>query len=178
MPYVTHAELADRPGAQELALVATPEHLAVVEAGLMDATLRGGDRSAWPPEAITAANAALANIDDAVAEGDALIDGFLAQRGYTLPLELPPSATGKSVLTAWSRACARYLLHKTRISDETKDPIARDYRDAMRMLKLLADGKYSLGAADPQASASTSSTDVRFSGAPNVFGRDQLKAFR
>lgn len=176
--YVTHVELAERPGAEELGQVAGADHLGVVDGALMDATLRAADRSAWEADEIAAADLALQRIDDAVAEGDALIDGFLAQRGYTLPLELPPSSTGKSVLTAWSRAIARYLLHKNRISDESKDPVARDYRDAMKMLKLLAEGKYSLGAGDPEKAASSASTDVRFSGTENVFSRDQLRAFR
>lgn len=176
--YVTHVELAERPGAEELGQVAGADHLGVVDGALMDATLRAADRSAWDADEIAAADLALQRIDDAVAEGDAIIDGFLVQRGYTLPLELPPSSTGKSVLTAWSRAIARYLLHKNRISDESKDPVARDYRDALKMLKLLVEGKYSLGAGDPEKVASEASTDVRFIGDENVFGRDQLRSFR
>lgn len=178
MPYVTFAELAERPGARELAQVAGAEHLAVVDPALMDATLRGLDRSGWDAGALAGADAAAARITDAVAEADALIDGFLVQRGYVLPLVLPSTSTGKSVLGAWARAIARYLLHKGRISDESKDPIARDYRDAMKMLRLLAEGKYSLGAEDPAQAGTGGATDVRFAGAPNVFGRDQLRHFR
>ena len=177
--YITNAELADRPGARELAQVASPEHQPVVEAALLDATLRGVDRSGWTPEQLAVADAALARVVDAVNEAGAVIDGYLAQRGYTLPLELPVTSTGKSVLTSWARSIARYMLHKSRISDESKDPIARDYRDALKMLGLLAIGKYSLGANDPaSSSAAGAGTDVRFAGAPTVFGRDQLKAFR
>ncbi|MBB1601578.1 gp436 family protein [Variovorax sp. UMC13] len=178
MPYVTLVDLAERPGARELAQVAGAEHLVVVEAALMDATLRGVDRAAWPSDAIASADAAVARIKDAVDEAGAVIDGFLAQRGYSLPLELPPSSTGKSVLGAWARSISRYMLHKGRITDESKDPIARDYRDAVKMLKLLAEGKYSLGADDPAQAGSSGSTDVRFAGAPTVFGRDQLRSFR
>lgn len=170
MPYVTHIELAERPGARELAQVASTEHQAIVDYELMDATLRGGDRSAWLADAIAEADQALARIDDAVTEADGLIDGFLAKRGY-LPLSpVPP------VVTGWSRAIARYLLHKGRISDDRTDPIARDYRDALKLLQLTADGKFSLGAEDPVVVAG--GTDVRFSGDANVFGRDQLGAFR
>lgn len=177
MPYISFAELAERPGARELADVASTEHEAVVDPALMDATLRAGDRSAWGADEQALADAALARVGDAVAEAGALIDGFLVQRGYPLPLELPPTSTGKSVLSAWARAIARYLLHKGRITEESKDPIARDHRDAMKMLGLLADGKYSLGAVDP-AKASPAATDVRFAGAPTVFGRAQLDGFR
>jgi len=178
MPYVTLVELAERPGARELAQVAGSEHLPVIDPELMDATLRGSDRSAWAPELVASADDAAARVTDAVAEASALIDGFLAQRGYVLPLVLPPISAGMSVLGAWARAITRYSLHKSRISDEAKDPIARDYRDALKMLALLADGKFSLGAGDPNTLSKVSGTDVRFLGAPNVFGRDQLRFYR
>ena len=118
------------------------------------------------------ADAAMARIQDAVAEADALIDGFLAKRGYTLPLAPVPK-----LVTGWSRSIARYLLHKSRISMESNDPIVRDYRDALKLLQLTADGKFSLGADDTVATGG-SSTDVRFSFAEPVFGRKQLNSFR
>lgn len=179
MPYITPAELAERPGARELAQLASAEHLAVTDYALMDATLRGTDRSAWTLQQLDAADAALARIEDAVAEASAMIDGYLVQGGYTLPIDLAALGSSKSVLTSWARAISRYLLNKNRITDETKDPVARDNRDAHRMLALVAQGKFSLGVADPAASvASGSNTDVRFAGAEPVFGRSQLSAFR
>lgn len=171
MPYITHTALAERPGARELAQVASAEHRPIVDAALMDATLRYDDRSAWSVDEQTEADAALARIADAVAEADATIDGFLARRGYALPLEPVPG-----IVAGWSRAIARYLLHKSRISLESNDPIVRDYRDALRLLQLTADGKFSLGADD--AVATGSATDVRFDAPAPVFGRAQLKAFR
>ena len=54
----------------------------------------------------------------------------------------------------------------------------RDYQDALKMLGLLAQGKYSLGAGDPEAAAQAGGTDVRFASAAPTFGREQLKAFR
>ena len=179
MPYITTAELAERPGARELALAASSDTAPVVAYALMDATLRGADRSAWTPEQVAAADAALQRVQDAVAEAGAVIDGYLAQRGYALPLEMPATSTGKSVLTAWARSITRYLLNKSRISDEGKDPVARDYRDALKMLGLLAQGKYSLGAGDPAspANAPGGATEVRFDSAPSVFSRSQLRSF-
>lgn len=174
--YITSAELAERPGVRELAQLASAEHQAVTDLDLMDATLRGLDRSAWPADRIAAADAALARISDAVAEAGAVIDGYLAQRGYELPLVLPPSSTGKSVLTAWARAITRYLLNKNRITDDSKDPVARDYRDALKMLGLLAQGKYSLGAIE-LATVVTTSNEVVISSPASVFGRDQLRSF-
>ena len=72
MPYITHAELAERPGAVELAQLATDANRPVVDAELMDATLRGADRSAWSAEALTDADDAMRRIDEAVAEADQL----------------------------------------------------------------------------------------------------------
>lgn len=178
MPYVTTAELAERPGAREIALLATSDSAPTVDYALMDATLRGTERSAWPAEQLAIADAALQRVQDAVAEADALIDGYLAQRGYTLPLLLPPTSTGKSMLTVWSRAITRYLLNGSRITDESKDPVARDYRDALKRLAEVAAGRLSLGGTDPEAPANAVSTDVRFDGAAPVFGRDQLRHFR
>jgi phage gp36-like protein len=179
MAYITHVELAERPGARELSQLASAETQAgVVEPALLDATLRDADRSAWSADKIAAADAALARIDDAVAEAGGIIDGYLTQRGYVLPLNLPAASTGKNVLTAWARAISRYLLNKSRITDEAKDPVARDHRDALKMLGLLADGKYSLGAGDMLNGPATSATDVRIASAPRVFGRDQLRSFR
>lgn len=178
MGYITTAELAERPGAQEIAQVASLQHQMVRDYALMDATLRGADRSSWSAEDIQLADVALARVQDAIAEAGALIDGYLVQRGYALPLQLPSTSTGKSVLASWARAITRYLLNKDRVQDATKDPTARDYQDALRMLGLLVQGKFSLGAGDPEASGQTSSTDVRFAGDAPVFGRRELRSFR
>ncbi|WP_313569934.1 phage protein Gp36 family protein [Comamonas terrigena] len=178
MAYITTTELAERPGAREIAQVASLQHQMVNDYALMDATLRGADRSNWSQEQQDTADLALARVLDAVNESAAVIDGFLVQRGYALPLQLTPTSTGKSLLTAWSRAITRYLLNQNRVMDASKDPVVRDYQDAMRMLGLLAQGKLSLGAGDPEAAAAVGSTDVRFAGDAPTFGRQQLRAFR
>lgn len=178
MAYITTAELAQRPGAREIALLATSDGAPTVDIALMDATLRGSDRSAWQAGEVSDADAALQRVQDAVAEAEALIDGYLAQRGYPLPLALSPTSTGKSMLTVWARAIARYLLNGSRVSDEGKDPVARDYRDALKRLAEVAAGKLSLGGSDPEAPANAGTTDVRFDSAAPVFGRSQLRHFR
>lgn len=171
MPYVSLADLAERPGAQELSEVATAQHLPLVEYELMDATLRGADRSAWSADEIAAADAVVVRIEDAISDADALIDGYLAKRGYPLPLN-----PVHRLVTGWSRAITRYLLNKDRISDPKSDPVARDYNDALRFLAQVADGSFSIGADDPLTTGS--STDVRFGGEETVFNRDQLRGFR
>lgn len=167
--YITPAQLADRPGARELAQVATRDRSSIVQDDLMEATLRGTDRSAWSADEIVVADDALARINEAIADAKGVIDGFLGRR-YTLPLtnEFP-------VVTAWSRQITRYMLHKDRISNEQTDPILRDYRDAMKMLQLTANGQFSLGLDDP---AVQDSGLVQIVSDGKVFGRDQTRSFR
>lgn len=172
MQYITAVQLAERPGAKELSQVATAEHLRLVPAGLMEATLRGGDRSTWTPDELTAADDALQRIEDAVRQAESLVDGYLARRGYNLPLNPVPE-----LVTGWVRDIARYLLHKDRGGKEDTDPIVRAYRDALKFLDLTATGRFSLGAADP-IQADPNSLDVRFDASPNVFNRDQLRSYR
>ena len=170
MTYVTHLELAENPGALELSEVASDEHAQPVAAGLLDALLRGQDVGAWPADDVAAAQRALARIDQAVRDADAVIDGYLAKRGYALPLQ-----PVHRLVVVWSRDIARHTLHKNRLADDGKDPIQRAYRDALRLLQQVADGKFALGAGDPVA---VHKLDARFDSAPLVFGRKQLRSWR
>jgi phage gp36-like protein len=172
MQYITAADLAERPGARELSQVATAAHLKPVAWELMEATLRGADRSTWTAEQVVEADDALRRIEDAVAQAESLIDGYLARRGYSLPLSPVPE-----LVTGWTRDIGRYLLHKDRSGKEETDPIVRAYRDALKFLQLIADGKFSLGGNDPVAT-SPSAIDVRFEADENVFSREQLRGFR
>jgi phage gp36-like protein len=141
--YVTLIQLAERPGALELAQLASPKHEAVGYAELLDLTLRGLARSDYSAAEIAAADAVLARITEAATEASARIDGYLRQRGYTLPLSpVPPIVAG------WCRDITRYLLSGDRISDESSDPVLRGYRDAMKLLQQVAAGTFSLGAND------------------------------
>lgn len=168
--YITPAQLAERPGARELAQVATRERDAIVSDDLMDATLRETDRNAWTSDQVAIANDALARIVEAITEADGIIDGFLAKR-YPLPLSVIPG-----LVTAWSRSITRYLLHKDRLSGESDDPIVRDYRDALKLLALVAAGKFSLGADDPGLT-DTEAADVQFVADGRVFRRDPARRY-
>lgn len=143
MAYITHQQLLDRPGSRELAEVASNEDGDMVPYELMALTLNGGDRSAFDEEQIADADAALARIDDAVADAGGVIDGYLRIAGYPLPLTPVPR-----LVVVWSRAITRYYLHKNRRTLESDDIIVRDYKDALRLLEQTAAGKLSLGADD------------------------------
>lgn len=167
MPYVTHQQLERIPGAKELARVAGDMHRPAIDPLLMSLTLRGEDRSAYAPEAIADADGALSRIDTAIAEADSLIDGYVGRR-YQLPLALTPNAV--TTLSGLSRAITRYKLHTGRISDEKTDPIARDYQDALRTLREIGEGKFSLGIDDPQTQG-TEPSEVLIDAGHKVFGR-------
>lgn len=167
--YITPAQLADRPGALEIAQVATPADEPLVDADLMDATLRG-DPQAGSPGEIAIADQALAVVNTAITDAGSLIDGYLANR-YELPF------TGQqNLLAVWARAIARYLLHKERNPVADDDHITRDYRDALKALQQVAAGKLSLGASDPTAGAAGGG-DVAFEPGETVFGRDQMRHY-
>ncbi|VFR34622.1 Phage protein [plant metagenome] len=168
MPYILPLDLAKRPGARELAQVATREDAPIVDDALMEATLRGQDRAAWSAEQLAAADDALERIVDATVEASSVIDGMVGKR-YPLPLVNSPLVTG------WARSIARYLLHKGRTSMDKDSVIVRDYDNAMRLLGMVADGRMNLGEPAPGVPVST---DVRFGGDAPVFSRRQLRAFR
>lgn len=172
--YCTALQLADARLARELAQIATPEREAIVADALMEATLRGEDRGAFDPAAIVVADAALAHIEAALVDADAVIDGYLRARRpdpYVVPLDPVPD-----IVTVWARWIARYLLHKDRVgTSEQQDPIVRDYREALKFLQLVADGKFSLGASDPLPPAGAGAPEVC---APErVFTHDALRDY-
>lgn len=164
--YITLAQLARIPGSLELAQVASEAHGAVVDAELMELTLTGGDRSAYTAQQIADADDAKATIEEASAEADAVIDGYLGKR-YALPLTIVPP-----ILSTWARSITRRRLHAHRISDPNNDPIDRDYRDAIKFLTQVAAGSFSLGLDDPEQTSADA--DVRFSSGTKVFGRAVL----
>ncbi|MBS0212312.1 MAG: DUF1320 domain-containing protein [Proteobacteria bacterium] len=141
--YVTLQQLAESPGATELAQVASASFGPIVDPPLLDATLRGTDRSAWPVDAIAAADDAAARIGNEIVNAGNLIDGYLARR-YALPLDPVPALLG-----TWAIAIVRYRLNKDRVSNDKTDPVVRDYQEAMGFLNAIAAGKFSLGPVDP-----------------------------
>lgn len=167
--YLTPAQLADRLKAMEIAQCATPEREAVVDAELMDATLRQTDRSAWAADAIAVADAALAVVQKAIDDANARIDQSLAAaKRYPLPYDGAPNTTAK-----WACDIVRYLLHTENLASD--DRIVRDFKDALKALQLVVDGKLMLGASDPGAAATAQ--DVRIESAETVFGRANSNAF-
>lgn len=171
MSYVTPANLADGSEAtKELA------ELYGIEAALLIAVITGGDTSTWTTADVAAAQDALASITRFCTQATAEVDARLAVRGYPLPQD----AAQFPILVTWSRAIARYHLHRQRDrTNEETGRIERDYRDTMRALDLVATGKLSLGANDPLAPAPVDPLDpdtghVRVSSRERLFSRTTL----
>lgn len=162
--YCTPAQLADAKLARELAQAATPERMAIPSDAVMDRVLRGEDTSGDSVEEVASAQAALVVINEALRNADGVIDGYLCMRkptAYAVPLNPVPE-----IVTVWARWIARYLLHKDRVNTEERtDPVVRDYRDAIKFLEQVRDGKFSLGIDDPLPPAS--------GGAPQCAGEDR-----
>jgi phage gp36-like protein len=165
--YISLPQLADSPGALELAQTASDAHGAIVNAELLDATLRDQDRSAFDPSAVAQADAVKARILELIEEAQAIIDGYLGKR-YNLPLATVPSLVG-----SWARAIVRYRLNKDRVGDERSDPIVRDYATTIKFLQQVAAGYFSLGLQDPTTVAHTESA-VLIDPGVKAFGRGVL----
>lgn len=166
--YLTPAQLADGPGARlEIA------QLFELDADLLAATLAGADRSAWTADEIAATDAAVVTIEAVIQRADGEINAHLAQRGYTLPQD-PQQFP---VLITWCRAITRYHLQIQRDrTNEDTGRIERDYRDTLRALQAVAQGKLSLGAGDPLAAGNTQPAAVQSSGPARRFTRQTLGA--
>lgn len=169
MDYITLANLAEKPGAVELAQATAQDGRAYADPELLDLMLRGGDVSAYPPEQVDIGETAVGVIREAITDAQNLIDGFLRQRGHRLPLAVVPRQ-----LAVWSRAIVRYSLHPLRQSQERDDPIVRDYKIALDFLQKVAAGKYSLGIDDTQK---PQGGPPRHTGPGRTFSMNTLKDF-
>lgn len=136
MSLITPADLLTPHGARELAQLASPEGHAVLEAALLEATLRGTDRSAWSAEELALADQAAETIGLACAFANALLGRIGA--GRTL------SDTEQTLLSGYARDVARYQLYDDAKLPE-EHPVRLRYRDAVRFVERVASGLESLG---------------------------------
>lgn len=141
MPYATQADLVARFGTTELAQLT--------------------DRTAGTTIDATVVSAALA-------DADALIEGYLAQR-YALPVSPVPA-----MLLRVAADVARYLLH----GNAATDAVRTAYEDALKVLRDLADGRAALpGAAAAPAGATPAAAGggrVLVAAPDRVFARASL----
>ena len=169
IPYITLLNLSERPGLIELTQLVAQDGEIPADAKLLDAIINSNDISSWTPDEITNANRAISRINESIDDAEAEINGFLMQRGHKLPLIKVPR-----LLSDWARIIVRYKLHRNRVSDEKSDPIVRDYKQVLAFLKLVAEGKYSLGIDDKLPPAGGV---PRQTGPARIFDMDTLRDF-
>lgn len=142
MAYATLQDLIDRFGAEEL--------------------IQRTDRTNLPPTTIDATVVAAA-----IADAEALVDGYIA-KAYRLPLaEVPP------VLTRMVADIARYYLLGEVAAKDT--PAARAYEQAISWLRDVARGVVALVQASTDAPAPQSGPAVTIAGPSRIMSRDTLR---
>lgn len=108
----------------------------------------------------TAADLTNAQLADAIAEADALIDGYI-NRFYVVPVMPVDSGSGPVVphpLDYWSRNIAAYnatLAFRGSLDFADTDPVARRYSATMEALKAVSAGTISLPYPRNQADSGT-----------------------
>ena len=104
-----------------------------------------GDGSLPNPASHTAADLSDAQLMDAIAEADALIDGYVGGY-YAVPVGPVAGATPHPI-DYWSRTVAAYLATCTfrgSMDFTDTDPIARRYKDVLQALKDVSAGRLRL----------------------------------
>ena len=141
MSYATKQDMIDRFGETELVQITNPE-----------------DRSA---ETINDAR-----LNQALADADAEIDGYLIGR-YTLPLASTPVVLKRS-------ACdiARYYLYDDRATEQ----VTKRYDGVVTFLKSVAKGDIALSLIEAQEDT-PAAAGVEIAADPRVFTRDSLKDY-
>ena len=108
-------------------------------------------------------------IDEAIADADGEIDGYLAKR-YAVPISPAPKIINKC-----SKDIAVYNLFSRIGIDESTDQktYLNRYNQAIKFLTLVAEGKVSLGAEtdDP----TTAATGFSVKSNPRIFSRDKMR---
>lgn len=104
-------------------------------------------------------------LNQALADAEALIDGYVAQR-YRLPMSPVPE-----ILKKHACSIAFYNLHRGRYTDEVR----KEYEDVLTFLRGVARGEVSLPAAGHESASAPA--EARVEGPDRIFNRDSLKVF-
>ena len=105
-------------------------------------------------------------VDQALADADALIDGYLAGR-YALPLVTTPT-----LINGLAKSIAIYKLHTFPANDQIKD----EYKDALNTLHMISTGAVKLDVAGKEP-AQTGGGSARVTDRPRPMQADKMKSF-
>lgn len=106
-------------------------------------------------------------VDRALAEADAMIDGYLAVR-YVLPLASTPS-----LLADLATSIALWKLHVT----QPEDKVVRDYNDALKALRDISVGTLRLPDVAGLEPASSGAGGVQINDRERPFTESNMKGF-
>lgn len=166
MPYTTAQALIQQFGARELAEVSGHQDLdPVAPENLREIVEDTPDTGEWEAEAVTAAQAALARINDAIATAESAIDMALRTAGYIAPI----TDTVPALIVSICEDIARYHLHKENPTDAIKDR----YRAATQSLDKIARGGLTLSL----ATNSGGTLSISVSAPDQVFDDDLLSQY-
>lgn len=158
MTYATATDLLDRFAAEEIAQRADRSIPRLVTAPMLVTAAAGGSLAAYTADEQAAAAAVLVSLNQALADADSDIDGYVATR-YSVPLEPVPA-----VITRLACDLARYYLY----DDQATETIQKRRDSAQAVLRDISAGKVSLG--DPASPAPQGGT-VEMSSPEHVFSR-------
>ena len=119
-------------------------------------------------ESATAVNVGV--VEQAVAQAEELIDGFLRGR-YNLPLDPVPTIVKDMTVNL-----ARHWLYARRPEgNELPDAVVRTHKSAMSLLETIRDGKLTIG--QPTGEALAEPGEVKVRARRRIFGQDTLDRY-
>lgn len=119
-------------------------------------------------ESATTVNAGV--VEQAVAQAEELIDGFLRGR-YNLPLSPVPTIVKDMTVNL-----ARHWLYARRPEgNELPDAVVRTHKSAMSLLETIRDGKLTIG--QPTGEALAEPGEVKVRARRRIFGQDTLDRY-
>ena len=144
--YASAAQLLARYNAEEIAQRADASVPSVVYGELLTKAANGEDLSGYTAEEQAAAAAALAKVNRALQDADQTINTYLGGR-YQLPLSNTPQ-----VLERIAGQIARFVLY----DDSATEQVVTLYKDSIKFLENVANGKVQLGPTDTGTTAQPS----------------------
>lgn len=164
--YATLTDLAHAATGGWLELAQRGANEAVLDSALLRAAASGGDTSAWAPDEVAVAAAALARLQDALERASRHADTYLFPR-YRARMPLPVELVQGSSLPAAVAAIALKRLYGTSVPEELR----RGAAWADQYLADLSKGVVSLGGADTEVAQPAGRMAARAPGSTFDWGR-------
>lgn len=113
----------------------------------------------------------MATLEAAQVRADEMIDGYLRGR-YELPFSSPPA-----LLKNLSVELTGYFLYTRRLDQEMPEGIRNRYKDAVKLLERIQEGKVSLGIASADTGSEPGEYRTNKTSSDRLFSKKVLDAF-